>query len=155
MADRIFAGLLLAVALAYAAIAFTVIRAPFQYDPLGPETWPRILGVLAALCALWVIIRPDVASLGVPAGAAARLAILLVLLALYAWAFQPLGFVLATFAFCLSLSLMLGARPLPALLFAVVTGFVGYVVAVNVLDLNLPPGVFENLPRDGALEFLR
>ena len=39
MADRIFAGLLLLVTLAYGFIAFTIIKAPFQYDPLGPESW--------------------------------------------------------------------------------------------------------------------
>ena len=155
MADRIFAGLALAVSLAYAGIAFTLIRAPFQYDPLGPESWPRILGVLAALCALFILVRPDVRSLGVAGGTWGRLAALLVMLALYAWAFQPLGFILATFGFCLALSLMLGAKPVPSLAFAAITGFVGYVVAVNVLDLNLPPGVFEALPRDGMFAFLR
>ena len=155
MADRIFAGLALAVSIAYAAIAFTLIRAPFQYDPLGPESWPRILGVLAALCALFIFFRPDVRSLGVAGGTWVRLGALLVMLALYAWAFQPLGFILATLGFCLALSLMLGARLGPSIVFAVLTGFVGYVVAVNVLDLNLPPGVFEALPRDGMFEFLR
>ena len=155
MADRIFNGLLLVVAILYAWIAFTAISAPFQYDPLGPESWPRILSVLAALCALWIVIRPDVQSLDVAGGTWARLGALLVLLALYAWAFQPLGFILATFGFCLGLSLMLGARPLPSIVFALITGFVGYVVAVNLLDLNLPPGVFEALPRDGVLSFLR
>lgn len=145
MADRIFAGLLIALAVSYAVIAFTVIRAPFQYDPLGPETWPRILGTLAAICALYVLVRPDVRTLGVAKGTWARLAILLVLLALYAYAFQPLGFVLSTFGFCLGLSLMLGARPLPALVFAAVTGVLGYIVAVWVLDLNLPAGALEFL----------
>ena len=155
MADRIFNGLLLVVAILYAWIAFTDIRAPFQYDPLGPESWPRILGTLAALCALWIVIRPDIQRLGVAMGTWGRLAALLFMLALYAWAFQPLGFILATFGFCLALSLMLGSRPVPAAAFAAVTGFAGYVVAVNLLDLNLPPGVFEHLPRDGALSFLR
>ena len=155
MADRIFNGLLLIVAVLYAWIAFTAIRAPFQYDPLGPESWPRILGVFAALCALWLVARPDIRSLGVAGGTWARLAALLAMLALYAYAFQPLGFVLSTFGFCLALSLMLGARPLPSVLFAAVTGFLGYVVSVNLLDLNLPPGVFEALPRDGVLSFLR
>ena len=145
MADRIFAGLILAVALAYAAIAFTLIRAPFQYDPLGPESWPRILGVLAALCAVWILARPDVRTLGVARATWVRLAILLMLLALYSYAFQPLGFVLSTFGFCLGLSIMLGAAPVPAIAFAAVTGVLGYVVSVWLLDLNLPAGVLEFL----------
>ncbi|MEN3794882.1 tripartite tricarboxylate transporter TctB family protein, partial [Fulvimarina sp. MAC3] len=59
MADRIFAGALFLVALAYTYIAFFILQAPFQYDPLGPESWPQILGVVALLCLAYVFIRPD------------------------------------------------------------------------------------------------
>ena len=141
MADRIFALIVLAVAGAYAFIAFAIIRAPFQYDPLGPETWPQILGVVACLCAAWILLRPDVGTLGVARGTWARLAALVVMLSLYAWAFQPAGFVISTFGFCLALSLMLGARVVPALVFAAVTGVLGYVVATGLLELNLPAGL--------------
>ena len=141
MADRIFALLVLAVAGAYAFIAFTIIRAPFQYDPLGPETWPQILGVVACLCAGWILLRPDVETLGVAPATWARLFALIALLSVYAWAFQPAGFVISTFGFCLALSLMLGARIAPALVFAAVTSILGYLVATGLLELNLPAGL--------------
>jgi putative tricarboxylic transport membrane protein len=66
-------------------------------------------------------------------------------LALHAWAFEPLGFVLSPFLFCLGLSLMLGAAPLPAVAFAAITGVLCYVVAAGPLDLNLPAGVLDML----------
>ena len=141
MADRIFAGVLLLVAIGYTIIAFTVIHAPFQYDPLGPESWPRILGIVAIPCILLILAKPDVASLGLPAKTWGRLAALVVMLWAYAYLFQPLGFILATFVFCMALSLMLGSKIVPALSFSLGIGVVGYFLCTRLLDLNLPAGV--------------
>ena len=54
MADRLFADFLLIVRLAYAYIAWVLIEAPFQYHPLGPEGWPRILAAAASPCLLYI-----------------------------------------------------------------------------------------------------
>ncbi|MBO0904107.1 tripartite tricarboxylate transporter TctB family protein [Jiella sonneratiae] len=141
MADRIFAGVLLLVAIGYTIIAFTLIHAPFQYDPLGPESWPRILGLVAIPCILYVLVRPDVESLGLPARSLGRLAALVAMLLVYAFLFQPLGFVIATFAFCMALSMMLGSRLVPALAFSLGIGLFGYLLCTRLLDLNLPAGI--------------
>lgn len=145
MADRILAGIVLLIAIGYSFIAFTIIKAPFQYDPLGPESWPRILGVLCALCALQILWRPDVNTLGINKSTWLRLAALVVMLLGYAWGFQPAGFVISTFVFCVALSFMLGAKPLPAIAFGAVTGVAGYLVATGLLELNLPAGLLEFL----------
>ena len=58
MADRVFSGVLLLVGLAYGWIAFTAIGAKVQYDPLGPESWPRILRALLPLHVVWRLVRP-------------------------------------------------------------------------------------------------
>ncbi|TDH36266.1 tripartite tricarboxylate transporter TctB family protein [Pseudohoeflea suaedae] len=141
MADRIFAGILFLVAIGYTIVAFTVIKAPFQYDPLGPESWPRILGIVALPCILFIFARPDVSRLGVPVRTWGRLAALVVMLWAYAFLFQPLGFILATFAFCMALSLMLGARLVSALVFSGAVGVLGYFVCTKLLEINLPAGV--------------
>ncbi|WP_245197537.1 tripartite tricarboxylate transporter TctB family protein [Jiella mangrovi] len=141
MADRIFAGVLLLVAIGYTIIAFTVIRAPFQYDPLGPESWPRILGLVAIPCILFVLVRPDVETFGMPLRTWGRLAALVVMLSGYAYLFQPLGFILATIVFCMALALMLGSRIVPALAFSVGIGLGGYFLCTKLLDLNLPAGI--------------
>jgi putative tricarboxylic transport membrane protein len=143
MADRLFALVILLVSAGYTLLAFTVIKAPFQYDPLGPETWPRIIGVVAIACATFVFIRPDVARFELSLPTWARLAILVVLLLLYAELYQPAGFILATFGFASALSVMLGARILPALAFGAVLGVAGYFACTELLALNLPAGVFD------------
>lgn len=145
MADRIFASALLLVAIGYTLIAFTLIEAPFQYDPLGPETWPRILGVVAIACLIPLIVRPDIARLSLPLPTWGRLGVLVVLLFAYAYLFQPAGFVIATFLFCTALSLMLGSRLVGALAFGAATGVFGYLLCTIVLELNLPAGLLSNL----------
>lgn len=142
MVDRLFAGVLLLVAIGYTYIAFTAIKAPFQYDPLGPESWPQLLGIAAILCAGYLVAKPDVARFGLALPTWARLAVLIVLLFGYAYLFQPAGFILATFAFCTLLSVMLGSRILPALAFGASTGVVGFFLCTRILELNLPAGVF-------------
>ena len=141
MANRFFAGAILIVALCYRVIAFTLNKAPFQYDPLGPETWPRLVGIATMLCSGVLLLRPDAKVFDVPMHTFHRLVLLIVLLFAYAALFQPLGFIMATLLFCAGLGLMLGARPGPALLFGLATGVVGYFVCFRRLKLNLPGGL--------------
>ncbi|CUX83049.1 MAG: TTT-type tricarboxylic acid uptake system permease component TctB [Roseibaca calidilacus] len=143
MADRIFAGLLLLVALGYSVIAFTAIKAPFQYDPVGPEGWPQILGIVAILCTAFIMLRPDIMHFDANAKTLRRIAVLLVLLFAYAAAFQPVGFILATWLFCTTLSIILGARPVRAVGYGAATGIIGYFVCTGLLDLNLPAGILQ------------
>ena len=140
MADRVFAALLLGVSGVYAWLAFTAIRAPFQYDPLGPESWPRILVSLLVPCVAWVFARPDTFGLGTDRGALARLAATLLLLVAYAGLFEVAGFVLATAGFSAALARLLGAGAARALGFGAVSGVAGYLVGAGLLGLNLPAG---------------
>ncbi|MCF8482027.1 MAG: tripartite tricarboxylate transporter TctB family protein [Rhodospirillum sp.] len=140
MADRIFSGLLLLVSIGYGVMAFTVIKAPFQYDPLGPESWPRILSVVSALCCLGLLARPDTERLDLTGKTSTRLVVLLVLLAAYAALFEPLGFVIATLLFCAVLARILGATMGHAMIFGVATGILGFGVGAMILELNLPAG---------------
>lgn len=147
MADRIFGCIALAIALGYGFIAFTIIEAPFQYDPLGPETWPQILSVFACFCCLYIIILPDGTRMKVLGSTLMRIAILLILLSAYAYLYEPLGFILSTTLFCLVLSRILGATVVQAVLFGVASGSIGYLLCAVILDLNLPEGVILKLLR--------
>lgn len=140
MADRLFAAALLLVAIGYSLIAFLQLEAPFQYDPLGPETWPRLLGLVAIACLAYVLARPDVETLSLDGRTFLRLVLLAAMLFAYAWAYETIGFVIATALFCTALSIMLGARWHHAALFGVATGAIGYLVCTILLDLNLPAG---------------
>lgn len=141
MADRIFGCIALVIALGYGFIAFTIIKAPFQYDPLGPETWPQILSVVAGLCCLYIFFRPDDRRFKVLGDTIARIGIVVILLSAYAYLFEPLGFILSTALFCGILSKMLGATNLQMVVFGIASGVFGYGLCAGLLDLNLPVGV--------------
>lgn len=141
MADRLFGICILAISLAYGVIAFTLIKAPFQYDPLGPESWPRILSVAAVLCSLYIVIKPDVKRFGVEGHTLLRIAIVVIMLGAYAHFFESAGFILSTTVFCGIFSRLFGAKLWEAVLFGVASGIFGHLLCVLVLDLNLPKGV--------------
>lgn len=140
MADRIFAGFLLVLTLAYGVIAFTSIKAPFQYDPLGPESWPRLLSIIALACILYILWRPDVDNLHVARPTWIRLALMVGLLAVYAELYEPMGFILATILFAAITARMLGAGIVNSLVFGIATGLGGYLLCAVLLELNLPSG---------------
>ncbi len=140
MIDRIFATLLLLVTLAYGLIAFTLIKAPFQYDPLGPESWPRLLSVVATLCILGLLWKPDVERFDIKHKTGFNLAVVTLMLVAYAGLYQPLGFVLSTLLFATLMSRLLGAGWSAALIFGFAAGVLGYGLCAGLLGLNLPAG---------------
>lgn len=141
MADRIFGTIALVIIIAYGWIAFTIIKAPFQYDPLGPESWPRILAIVAGLCCLYILVRPDTEKFAVAMPTWGLIGFMVVALIVYAAMFEPLGFMLATALYCGACTRVLGASTLPAALFGIATGVIGYFVCVYILALNLPAGL--------------
>lgn len=145
MSDRIFAAITLAIFLIYGIIAFTIIKAPFQYDPLGPESWPRILSVVAILCSLYIMARPDKVSFGVANQTLVRITIVVALLSAYAYFFEIAGFIIATAVFCSLFSRLFGASTKEAILFGLATGICGHLLCVMLLDLNLPEGILAPL----------
>lgn len=140
MVDRIFAVVLLTVTLGYAVIAFTVIKAPFQYDPLGPESWPQILSIVAVICLSIILWKPDTERLDVSRNVWFRLGAVIALLLAYGRLYEPFGFIISTILFGTVLALMLGAVRWRALAFGVAAGVVGWLLCVTLMDLNLPEG---------------
>jgi putative tricarboxylic transport membrane protein len=141
MADRIFASIALVVTVVYGYIAFTVIKAPFQYDPLGPETWPQILSIVAGISALIIFLHPTTLSINLNRMVGGRIAVVIVLLSAYTASFESLGFIIATILFCTLFSIVLGAQKIKAVYFGIATGVVGYGLCSGLLDLNLPAGL--------------
>lgn len=140
MADRIFAAALLMVTLAYAIIAFTRISAPFQYDPLGPESWPRILALIALLCLIQIIWKPDVEGLEVNRPTVLRLLFMVALMIAYAELYEPVGFIISTILFGAITARMLGASLKHSVVFGLSAGIGGYLLCAVLLDLNVPEG---------------
>lgn len=145
IADRVFSAISLLLIIGYGYIAFTVIKAPFQYDPLGPESWPQILAIVAGFCALYILLKPDTIRLDISKSVLIRLATVTVLLFGYSYLFEPLGFVISTFLFCGLFATILGAIPLHAVYFGFISGVFGYILCGIILDLQLPAGLLEFL----------
>lgn len=145
MADRIFGVLALLISIGYGYIAFTVIKAPFQYDPLGPESWPQILSLLAGICSLYILFRPESRKFKIENLTLVRIGLVVALLCFYAYLFEPLGFIFSTCIFCTLLSRMLGASTLSSIVFGGASGVLGYGLCAGLLDLNLPEGVLRGI----------
>jgi putative tricarboxylic transport membrane protein len=93
--DRIFGLVVLMVALAYIASA-TQIQTSFLADPVGPKSFPILIGSVAALCSLFMVIRPDPDPDWPKMRTFGALLIAVVVLIAYAYSLRPLGFILPT-----------------------------------------------------------
>ncbi len=137
MADRILgAGLLL---LALAAIwSAQSLEVPFAADPVGPRAVPTAIGVVLALCAVLVGLRPEArwerAERWLP-GPVAVVAMLL-----YAVLLVPLGFIPATALLCVTIALAFGAGAVRAVLVGALTAPALWLLLDKLLDLPLPRG---------------
>ena len=111
--DRILGLVVLCVALAFIASAFQ-IQTSFLSDPVGAKAFPVIIGSVAAICSLFMILRPDPDPEWPVFGTFVALGIAIVVLVAYAYALKPLGFIVPTFIAASVLSYQLRPRPLPA-----------------------------------------
>ncbi|WP_417210469.1 tripartite tricarboxylate transporter TctB family protein [Antarctobacter sp.] len=115
VSDRIFGAVVTLVALAYIASA-TQIQTSFLADPVGPRTFPFIVGGVAALCGILVVLRPDADPEWPVLGTLGALLVAVVVLVGYAYALKPLGFLLPTAITAAILSYQISPRPRAAAL---------------------------------------
>ena len=134
--DRIFGAVVVLGSLAYVASA-SQIAAPFFSDPLGSRAFPMGVGLVAALCGLAMMWRPDdepdwpaLRSLG-------ALAVATVALVAYAYALRPLGFLLPTAVAAALLSFQIAPRPVAAVLTGIGLSVGLYVLFRLLLGLSL------------------
>jgi putative tricarboxylic transport membrane protein len=113
--DRIFGLVSTLVALAYIASA-TQIQTNFLADPVGPKTFPIMIGSVAIICGLFMIFKPDPDPEWPVARTLAAIAFAVVVLVGYAFALKPLGFLLPTAVTAGILSYQISPRALPAFL---------------------------------------
>ena len=113
--DRIFGVVVVLAALAYIAGAFQ-IQTSFMSDPVGSKTFPILLGIVAVICGLVFIFRPDEEPDWPSVGTVLHLAISVVAMVAYAYALKPLGFLLPTAICAAVLSYQMSPRPVFAAL---------------------------------------
>lgn len=136
--DRILGLVTMIVALAYIAGA-TQIQASFLSDPVGSKTFPILIGGVAALCGLVIFAQPDPDPDWPEMNGWLRLALATVVMIGYAYALNPLGFLVTTALAAGALAWMIEPRPVAAALAG--AGLAGglFVIFKYVLGLGLKP----------------
>jgi putative tricarboxylic transport membrane protein len=137
--DRILGAACLALAAAFVWGA-SGIETGFIVDPLGPRTFPIIIGSLLAIASAYVLLRPDPEPEWPVRGKALEIVGAVVVLIGYALALEPVGFVIATAVAAALLSWRLGSRPVWAAVSGLGISLGIYVVFHLVLGLSLAKG---------------
>ena len=143
MSDRVVGAVALLFALVYGLQARTFQSGLQIGDPLGADTFPYLLAVVFGVTALYLIVRPDPSPHWPDSPHLLQMALIVVVLCVYAVLLEDLGFIVATFLAVALLSWRLGARPITALLAGVGVSVVLYTLFDRVLGLPLPLGVLE------------
>ena len=113
--DRIFGLVAVIAALAYVASALQ-LQTSFLSDPIGSKTFPILIGVVAILCGLTMMFRPDPDPDWPAARTFGALLIAVLVLIAYAYLLKPWGFLIPTALAAGILSYQISPRPLPAVL---------------------------------------
>jgi len=140
MSDRIFGALLMVLAAVYIWTA-RGFNPGFMADPLGPQTFPYLLGTVLAITALYLLVRPDPPAHWPGLRRLLEMGLMVLVLLAYAGLLEWLGFLIATMVTVAILSWRLGAGLKTALLTGLGVSLVVYGLFDIVLELPLPAGL--------------
>ena len=141
MGDRLFGGIGIALA-AFFIWQATTIQESFIQDPVGPKTFPIIIGIILGLSSLAILLRPDPKPDWPAVGRLAEIGAAVVVLLAYALALPQVGFLIATAVTAAYLSWRLGTAPLYAVAAGIAISIGIYVVFHLILGLSLAKGPF-------------
>ncbi|WP_026380643.1 tripartite tricarboxylate transporter TctB family protein [Afifella pfennigii] len=139
MSDRVLGGCGLLLAFFYIWQA-TQIRVSFISDPLGPKSFPIIIGAMLGLASLYMILRPDPEPVWPRFARLFEIAVAVAVLAAYAMLLPELGFVISTALAAAFLSWRLGAGPIAAPVAGIGISLGIYAVFHLILGLSLARG---------------
>jgi putative tricarboxylic transport membrane protein len=134
--DRIFGLVMALLALAYIASAVQ-IQTSFLSDPVGPKAFPILIGVVAAICSIFMVLRPDEDPEWPAMKTLGALAVAVLVLVAYAYALKPLGFLLPTAVAASVLSYQISPRPAAAAISGVALSGGLYLIFKYALGLGL------------------
>jgi len=136
--DRVFGLVMALLALAYIAAARD-IQTSFLMDPVGPKTFPTIIGALGALASMFLVFRPDPEPEWPGLRTLGALAMAVGVLVLYAYSLKPMGFLLPTALAAGLLSYQITPRPRRAAIAGVCLSVGLFVIFRFALGLGLVP----------------
>lgn len=121
------------------------IEAPFAYEPVGPRAFPMLVALLIGLCGLRLAIKGGNPVQGNTPGANARITLMVLGTAAYAFLFQWLGFVIATALMTIYVGRLFGGAWLKCAIGGVVMGLFFFLLFDRALDVVLPAGLLGDL----------
>ncbi|WP_313690097.1 tripartite tricarboxylate transporter TctB family protein [Pantoea sp.] len=139
MSDRIFAAIWLALCIGGLFIGWQ-IQSEYSYEPVGPRPFPLLLLGLMGICALLMLLRKPDAVLWPAPAILKKLLTLSIMLVLYGWLFEQLGFALCTTLLTFGIGLLFGARWWAAVISGGVMGMALFYAFDHLLDVTLPVG---------------
>jgi len=136
--DRIFGLVAALLALTY-IVSASQIQTSFLTDPVGPKGFPILIGIVAAICALFMVFKPDPEPEWPVARTFGALAIAVAILIGYAFALRPLGFIVPTAITAGILSYQISPRWKQAIFAGVALSVGLFIVFKFALGLGLSP----------------
>lgn len=143
MSDRIFAGIWIVLCIGGLFVAWQ-IHSEYAYEPVGPRPFPMGIIALMLLCAVLLLLRQSDVVAWPHHAVLQRLVVMVIVLLLYAWGFEWLGFPLATALLTAVIGMLFGAQLPAALVSGVVMGGVLWYAFDRLLDVTLPLGAWLN-----------
>lgn len=141
--DRVFGILMLILAVAYGWQA-TQFPVPFGgHESVGPETFPILLSIILGISSIYMIVKPDPDETWAPVPMLIELAIVALVMVVFAWAIEPVGFIPAATLSVAFISWRMGASVIKSLLTGVISSVVIFLLFNQVLELALPLGLLE------------
>ncbi len=138
MSDRVFALVVMLVALAYIASA-TQIQTSFLSDPVGSQTFPILVGAVAVVCGGVILFRPAEEPKWPGLRGLLSLGFSLLVLILFALALKPAGFLIPTAVAAALLSYQIKPRVFPSAVIGAALSAGLFVIFKYVLGLGLKP----------------
>lgn len=139
MSDRIFGGIGLLLA-AFFIFSATQIELSFISDPVGPRTFPMIVGALLGLGSLTILLRPDADPEWPGLARFVDIAVAAGGMVAYALALPEVGFIVATAVASAFLTWRLGGKAVESLIAgALISGGI-WLIFHLILGLSLARG---------------
>jgi len=136
--DRIFGLVMATVALAYIASA-TQIQTSFLSDPVGPKTFPILIGTVCAISAMFMVLKPDAEPEWPVLRTFGALGFAVFVLVAYAYALRPIGFLMPTAVAAGVLSFQISPKVKTAVLSGLGLSIGLFIIFKYALDLGLVP----------------
>lgn len=141
MSERIFGVFLLLLSAAGIFVGWD-LQAPVAYEPVGPRAFPLLVFLLLGLCAAALIASRPQPTKWAPPTVLLRIGALFVIILLYAYVFDKLGFVLSTALMCVPVAHFFGGSWRQALIGGAGLGVGLSILFDRVLDVALPAGLW-------------